>query len=210
MKTCSVCNKNKDYCEFTISRTSNAGKVYYKSFCKKCSSKYKAMAKGRKNSGQFKKGNIPVTRKEIDGKQSLRAKDWSIFVRNKYDNKCSKCGSLDRVAAHHIKSWKGYPRLRFRIDNGIALCNSCHGILHSSIGTCNFLKNGTSWNKGKKLSDEHKRKLSESHKGKPSWNKGLKGTHVPWNKGLTGNKLSEEHKLKISEGMRRHFDKKKA
>ena len=36
------------------------------------------------------------------------------------------------------------------------------------------------------LSEEHKKKLSESHKGKPTWNK--------------GKKLSEEHKRKISEG----------
>ena len=31
----------------------------------------------------------------------------------------------------------------------------------------------TSWNKGKKLTEEHKRKLSEAHKGKEPWNKGL-------------------------------------
>ena len=38
--------------------------------------------------------------------------------------------------------------------------------------------------RGRKLSDEHRKKLSESHKGKPSWN--------------TGKNLSEEHKRKLS------------
>jgi group I intron endonuclease len=38
------------------------------------------------------------------------------------------------------------------------------------------LKGKPSWNKGKKLLEEHKRKLSESHKGKIPWNKGKEKT----------------------------------
>jgi group I intron endonuclease len=34
-----------------------------------------------------------------------------------------------------------------------------------------------SWNKGKKLSEEHKKNLSEAHKGQNPWNKGKKGTY---------------------------------
>ena len=49
-------------------------------------------------------------------------------------------------------------------------------------------KGQPAWNKGKKLgpvTEEHKRKLSESHKGQPAWNKGIP--------------CSEEHKKKLSE-----------
>lgn len=77
---------------------------------------------------------------------------------------------------------------------------------------------------GKHLSEEHKRKVSESRKGIVPWNKGLKGLkignpkgvifteehrrnlskalkgHIPWNKGIPRTeelkkKLSEHHKL---------------
>ena len=52
------------------------------------------------------------------------------------------------------------------------------------------------WNTGKKLSIEHRQKLSEAHKGQKAWNKGLKGAQVAWNKGIP---WSEEFKLKSSE-----------
>ena len=73
--------------------------------------------------------------------------------------------------------------------------------------------------KGRKLSEETKRKISESHKGKPAWNKGiphseetrrkmseaLRGRKV-WNKGIP---LSEETKRKKSEKMKEYWRKKK-
>jgi len=53
-----------------------------------------------------------------------------------------------------------------------------------------------SWNKGKHLSDEHKRKLSTTHRGQLAWNKGKKGLNVAWNKGKP---WSKEMKIKLSE-----------
>ena len=44
-----------------------------------------------------------------------------------------------------------------------------------------FKKGKSSWNKGKKLSEEHRKKLSESHKGQVAWNKGTKGIMKPNN-----------------------------
>lgn len=41
-----------------------------------------------------------------------------------------------------------------------------------------------SWNKGKKFTEEHKKKLSLAKIGKPSWNKGLVGSQTAWNKGV--------------------------
>ncbi len=65
--------------------------------------------------------------------------------------------------------------------------------------------------KGKNLSEEHKRKISETHKGKKPYvmtdvirkkmSDARKG-YVPWNKGKKLPPLSEEHKRKQSEALR--------
>ncbi len=63
-------------------------------------------------------------------------------------------------------------------------------ISKANKGKGNGMYGKTSWNKGKKLSKEHRGKLSESHKGQ-----------IPWNKGMTLPKKgphSEEAKQKIS------------
>lgn len=41
----------------------------------------------------------------------------------------------------------------------------------------------TAWNKGKELTEGHKKNISKSSMGKQVWNKGLKGGQVAWNKG---------------------------
>src|SRR3990167_3197862 len=48
------------------------------------------------------------------------------------------------------------------------------------------------WNKGKKLSEEIRKKLSISHIGQKSWNKGKKGS-IAWNKGMKGYQSGENH-----------------
>ena len=83
----------------------------------------------------------------------------------------------------------------------IFLTHSEHAKIHQS-----GKKRGTTWNKGKQLSEETKNKLSESHKGLKYPNRkkvqqteeskikrslslkgntnGFKKGHIPWNKGL--------------------------
>jgi hypothetical protein len=86
---------------------------------------------------------------------------------------CSSCGVEKMVRTEYLKKWSG-------------LCRSCF--------TSNQMK-GNHHTKGHKLSDEHKKKLSISGKGKQS------GEKHP----LFGKHQSEETKKKISDGVKKSF-----
>ena len=59
---------------------------------------------------------------------------WVDKVIAKYDGKCDKCGATEvELHAHHIKTYKEYPELRYDIDNGVALCAHCHWDTHSAL-----------------------------------------------------------------------------
>jgi len=48
-----------------------------------------------------------------------------VFLRDNYT--CQHCNiSGCRLHAHHIKNWKEYPAIRYRLDNGKTLCVDCH------------------------------------------------------------------------------------
>lgn len=62
---------------------------------------------------------------------------------------------------------------------------------------------GVSPMKGRKASDETRRKLKESHLGKIPWNKGSSGIMpAPWNKGKSGHKRTEDERRQISETLK--------
>jgi 5-methylcytosine-specific restriction endonuclease McrA len=193
MKICIDCEILKPLFDFYKRKNG-----YVENRCKECFLNKQNPGRHKKpNTGWFKKGNVPFSRKEINGRQSLKAKEWAKTVINR-DGKCMHCNSLNRLVAHHIKSWKSCPKLRFDLNNGLTLCNSCHAKEHAK-GKCNLLENGKPWHAGRKLSLEHRKKLSEAHKGKHIPGNGFKEGHIPWNKGTKGlYSLSGETKLKIS------------
>lgn len=233
MKVCKDCNIEKPLSEFYVR---SDGLLELR--CKKCYLDKYSPNRGKPNTGRFKKGNIPVTRKIIDGKQSLRSKQWAKDIIDR-DKKCAFCGTVEKLVAHHIKSWKEYPKLRFNLDNGQTLCNTCHSKLHGRK-ICNLLKNGTSWAKGKKFSSEYRKKLSDAHLGQVAWNKDkpmreetkqkllsqgafFKKGHIPWikkhghneesrekmRKAHTGKILSKETRKKMSIAQKKRYKTKK-
>ena len=60
-----------------------------------------------------------------------------VFARDNYT--CQQCGIKPRASgqlnAHHIKSWKDYPNLRFEVSNGRTLCRKCHKEIHRNGGS---------------------------------------------------------------------------
>lgn len=64
---------------------------------------------------------------------------WRVKVFELNKHKCNICGELKYLVAHHKKSFKDYPELRYRISNGIILCRKCHPSVHK-YGILKFKK----------------------------------------------------------------------
>lgn len=54
----------------------------------------------------------------------------AVFERDRYT--CQQCGAIGgTLNAHHIRSWRDYPALRFEVSNGVTLCVVCHANQHA-------------------------------------------------------------------------------
>lgn len=129
--------------------------------------------------------------------KSTKYLKWRLYVYEKDGWKCQHCGSESRLHAHHVIEWDKDISLRYEVSNGLTLCSSCHFKIHH--------KNDERipWNKGKKMSAEYRKKLSDAHAGQVPWNKGKKmpvEAVEKMRKSKTGKKIqpfTEEHKIKI-------------
>lgn len=68
-------------------------------------------------------------------RQSLEYREWreAVFRRDAYT--CQRCGDNrgGNLRGHHIQGWADHPALRFDVENGITLCESCHIAVHRGI-----------------------------------------------------------------------------
>lgn len=83
--------------------------------------------------GRFRGPDNPQWKGSSDNKRQkwhsrYEYKEWriAVFARDSYT--CQMCGkpSNGDIQAHHIWPWADFTELRFDVDNGITLCESCH------------------------------------------------------------------------------------
>lgn len=62
-------------------------------------------------------------------RHDIKYKEWKLAVYARDKGICQECGRRCRnndIIAHHRKPFNDYPELRYKVDNGIVLCRSCH------------------------------------------------------------------------------------
>jgi 5-methylcytosine-specific restriction endonuclease McrA len=57
---------------------------------------------------------------------------WRIKVIRR-DKKCQICGTKKKLQAHHKNSGSYFPEQRFKLENGVTLCNHCHTNYHTNF-----------------------------------------------------------------------------
>lgn len=160
--------------------------------CKHC----KCEVPGRRLCADCKEKSIKknaLSRVKSTKRKGYLYNEWARKVKERDKYICQHCGlaEKDNLQSHHIVPWEDDKSLRFEISNGMTLCRSCHTKEDRRI------KPIKAWNKGKKLSIEHRAALSKAHQGGTPWNKGLKGVQQSTRKGLPGKKHTEDTKKKI-------------
>lgn len=111
-----------------------------------CLMREKSREKAYKNlSG--KKENHPRWNKKLtdDDRKYRRNNTWllkkwaeSVYLRDSYT--CIKCGSPDKIQAHHLYSFSRVKERQFDISNGVSLCKKCHREFHSIYGITKFYR----------------------------------------------------------------------
>jgi len=60
-----------------------------------------------------------------------RYSDWRLKTYERDNFTCQECGQVGgKLNAHHIFKWSEFPLLRYKLWNGITLCEKCHKKKH--------------------------------------------------------------------------------
>lgn len=115
----------------------------------------------------------------------------------KYELTCSSCSQTRLVG------WDGMNRFRKGITKK---CKSC-----SNKENCQWGKTPP-WNRGIKMSQKTRKKVSASLKGRKAWNRGLKGymsgdKHYNWQGGITPENLKIRNQLDYKEWRKSVFER---
>jgi len=60
---------------------------------------------------------------------------WSRAVKKRDHFTCIICKKTNiKLHSHHCNSWDSFEEQRFDVNNGVTLCESCHGRFHNIYG----------------------------------------------------------------------------
>jgi len=77
---------------------------------------------------------VDTTKTWRDIRKLVIYKEWRKKVLERENYTCQNCGKKDKhLHAHHKIQLKYNQDLAFDVDNGIALCNSCHTKIHQWV-----------------------------------------------------------------------------
>jgi 5-methylcytosine-specific restriction endonuclease McrA len=107
--------------------------LYGSGRCSKCDDKNRAIRVKGKNNPNYIDGRTPKVHKIRNSKKYINWRN-KIFERDNYT--CQECGQIGyKLHAHHIKSFSKFITLRFKLFNGITLCEICHSNIHPNLNS---------------------------------------------------------------------------
>lgn len=82
----------------------------------------------------MKKGNCkwPWELTQREQRKTAEYRKWRKEVLKRDNNTCKRCGSNNKLEAHHIRPFVTNPDLAFETFNGITLCKDCHKYVHKT------------------------------------------------------------------------------
>ena len=60
-------------------------------------------------------------------------REWKQRVLENDNFVCQRCGTNNKIIAHHVKNQHTYPELALEVDNGKVYCGACHYFVHHNI-----------------------------------------------------------------------------
>ena len=73
----------------------------------------------------------------LNGRNTKENDQWRKAIYKRDGNVCRACGMRRMLHAHHLFNWSEYPQFRYRLYNGITLCENCHEDFHKLYGKKN-------------------------------------------------------------------------
>ena len=72
-------------------------------------------------------------RNKVKSRARPEMTQWRNFVFTRDNFTCKYCQKIGgKLEAHHKAPYSKFPKLRWELDNGITLCESCHKSLHKA------------------------------------------------------------------------------